>query len=267
MSHEQSQNSSGFRPEYALPENQAMAELTMVNDYAARFPESSALVSDALATLQNATGNHVPRFKYKGSLGGDEADILDAPLDRHGYLPEGGMDLVFSKLTLIMPRRITDEGHGMSDAERQIAGATAHGTIVVGEMPPETHSLLEGLYGLTGSRLVSEYVRGDQEGDRFGRVIVRQGTYNGRQVNFIERHDRWGESVYGGQTAMSVEVASDGIADREIAEAMAANFRKTAELPQGHPHAASPRSGLVAGIIAGAKKRLRGGGRGGNKKP
>lgn len=85
-----------------------------------------------------------------------------------------------ARLTLKMPL-------GQDELEGAAPSLADEGLEIVGELPPESRALLDGIYGLIGAKIL----RDDHEADEPSGKVVRQGTYNDKPVYIAEYYDHY----------------------------------------------------------------------------
>lgn len=210
-----------------LPEDPLKFEIELTDQFGRQFPESAALMHEALDDLRRFSGFDIP--KYQISPKGVHGDEVEGLNDENGYLTSGGKQPIYSMLTLQMPKkaRTKEEIARMTDAEKAAADQTDDGAYVLGELPEETKALLSGIYELTGAQIIrDDRVDGEQTG-----TVLRMGKYQGQDIFIAEDYfDRcpW----YGGKDLLSVrllkqslgESVAEGLNDSQFRE-----FSKAAE--------------------------------------
>lgn len=158
-----------FADEYPLPDDQLSAEFQFVDDFSRSFPESTDLLHIGLGDVQRAAGIGIPKYKIE-SPSVPMAQALGHS-DQGGMLPSSTPSQ-FAKLRLHLPR------------DEATADNTQDGWLVVGEMPPESRALVDGIYALVGAKRIAD---GLAEGEIY--TIMRQGKYQDASIYFEEKYD------------------------------------------------------------------------------
>lgn len=153
---------AGLALDYETPESQIDFEVQLLRDYKRRFPKSRDLLSYALKDIDELT--------------------------------------VVSSLMLKMPQELSEAGdttHDVGLRSRALI-STYRVTLVDGKLPADTHALLEGIYGLTGAKVIR---KSQSEAGNSGH-IWRQGQYHGKDLQITENY---GEIPnHPGQTVLNV---------------------------------------------------------------
>jgi hypothetical protein len=230
MTHETPSPSQPFANHYPRPQDQIAFEFQLRDEFAASFPESTPVMEEALADVQRFSGINIPKYKLKEAISEDAPDT-DNLVDEMGYLTIGTSG--YSRLTLKMPVSHTDEQISqMTDLERAEASQTHEGMYIVGDIPPETSALLNGLYGLTGA----EVVRDDRKAGETEGTVLRRGEYQGTPVYFSE--DYMDPSYYSGKPMMSVRILNKDIGALIAEELNHSQFKEFADAIGQAPHIA-----------------------------
>ncbi|HSX30755.1 MAG TPA: hypothetical protein VLE99_02460 [Candidatus Saccharimonadales bacterium] len=220
---------SQFADNYPLPTDQLQAEMAFVSEYESSFPDAIRLLHGAMSRLGRAAEVGAPAFHFPVEDGPADPEFADD----HGNLDLGGGAPFFEQLVLTRAVRPTEaRSASLHGVDWAIARAKEQGYTAVGDLPPETHALLEGLYALTGSRVM----RNDRAANMPQGMIVRQGSYNGRVVTFVEQYSD-GVEMYGGQNSLNVYLVDEAMARDYVREAPAAPSVDAA-LPAEAAHAA-----------------------------
>lgn len=185
---------------YEAPADQLGFEFSLVDSYHAAFPEQGFLIDEALNDVKRYAGFGIPKYKIVDPtpLGyeGDPYDAPQPPVDELGFLASGHH--FFTSLMLQAPNQYTDEElNAMSEYEQRKIGATRYGHDIIGELPPETIALLDGVYSLIGAHIV----RDDRAAGLSHGRVVRQGEYQGKPIYieeaFNDRSEYWqGEKTF-----------------------------------------------------------------------
>lgn len=200
MSYESKPPTTPFASRYPFPEDQIGYELNLRDGFALEFPDSAPVLEEALADVQRHAGIAIPKYKIREVLSADSPGPGDLN-DELGYFTYTAHSMGYTRLMLRMPVTHTrEEIDQMDDAQRAEASKTAEGFIVVGDIPPETSRMLNGIYSLIGA----ETLRDDRAAGQAVGTVVRRGHYQGTPVWIAE--DYMNHSYYSGKPLFSVRL-------------------------------------------------------------
>jgi hypothetical protein len=232
MTHEATGQSQPFANSYPMPENQLEFEMTLLDDFANQFPDSKPVLGEALADVQRYSGIKIPKYKLVEPLSeGAEAD--PGLVDEMGFLDANVGDSGYSMLMLTMPVQHTEEQiKAMSVEERTEASATHNGFLVLGEVPPETTAMLNGVYGLIGA----ETIRDDRSAGENDGTVLRLGVYQGEPIYVAEDYSD-SSPYYNGKPTMTVRIVGKNAGEKLAEELTQSQFREFSEIV-GNPASA-----------------------------
>ncbi len=200
-----------FLDNYSMPVDQLAYEMDLRERYAQQFPDAQPLLNAVLNDVQRVAGIDIPQ--YQVSEEDREASDAAGLNDELGFLNAPFGPTSSATLYLELPVEHTpEEIAAMSDRERHIAEVTAAGTVVVGDLPAGTRSMLEGVYSLTGASVARD---GRLDGESRGHVI-RRGEYQGTPIYFVEQYDD--ASPFEGQSTLSLRLVGSTLAEKMIHE-------------------------------------------------
>ncbi len=216
MTHEAINPSQPFANKYPMPGDQLAFQFDLQDSFARDFPDSAPLIHQALADVQRFSGIDIPKYQFVETLSGDYPGPDD--IDELGFLSLGsGGDNGYTMLALTMPAHHSDEEIAqMTEEERTEASKTHEGFLVVGDIPPETSAMLNGVYGLIGA----DTIRDDRTAGEDTGTVLRRGEYQGTVIYIAE--DYMNHSYYSGKPMMSVSLVG-----RDMSESIATGLNNS----------------------------------------
>jgi hypothetical protein len=242
MSHENEQSAQQFANSYPVPADQAAFESSLIDSYESQFPESAALMHDALDELKRFSGADIPKYrvaKKQEDLAKDQGDV-----DEQGQFGSPDTRYALSSLSLKMYKDPAEQDiSNMSEYEKAEANRTSNGMSIIGELPPETTALLNGIYSLIGA----ETVRDDRaQGEEHG-VVLRRGVYNGSPVYIKERYTD--NSFWQGKSTLSVVIENEHrgkITETGLSETQLHDFMDMSGIGLGEVHTIISEDGITS---------------------
>lgn len=194
---------------YSLPVQQVKAEFRITDSYGKLHPNpdgsGNSLMALALEDLHVATGL-MPRGGYNITQDAEDA-AAESGRPVRGYADE----------TTFHPGEFSE--YGSVALALSYRGGRERNDYVAGSLPNETHDMLAALYALVGAQIARDD-RG--EGGTDG-IVVRDGSYLGEKVTFVEEY-----GIEEGQPYLRVHIVGAMAAEAAMQQLSSRDLRRLA---------------------------------------
>ena len=154
---------------------------------------------EALSDLKRQAGFDIPKY---GISEVHRQDPLHAgAIDEHGFLQQGSGGSQPASFTMLALKPKGPVRPGTVDDMN----------LIIGDIPPESRALIEGIYELVGARVM----RDDHQDQESEGVVIRQGEYQGQPI-YMEEIYATAAGSYDNQPTLRVRLLNQETARQEL---------------------------------------------------